>query len=206
MVDAIRSTDGVPETRMRILDGTARVAVEHGLRAMTVEQVLRAASVSRRTFYLYFHNKEDAFLALYERVVGDLVEAVRGAVEDTADPTQKLFAGIDAYLDFQLAGGALVSLLQAEAANPASILSPLRERVVDELVAMTDDEVRRSLAAGLDPWLYRTLFLGLEALVIRARGKGTFDRAARKRIGRVLKHLFLQMLQSAGDMPQARDV
>ena len=37
--------------------------------AMTVEDVLSVAGVSRRTFYQHFKNKEEAFLGAYDAVM-----------------------------------------------------------------------------------------------------------------------------------------
>jgi AcrR family transcriptional regulator len=179
------------------------VAVQHGLREMTVAQILEAAGISRRTYYQYFHGKEEAFLAVYEQLVDDLVETVRRGIERVEDPTQRLFAGIEAYLDFQQFGGDLVALMQAEAANPASLLSNTRERALDELVQIIDLEIRRELGEALDPLIYRHLLIGLEGLVIHRRQGGPFSAEDRERISTVVKHLFVATLAEVREMPHA---
>jgi len=190
-------------TRVKLIDATAQVAVTHGLRALTVEHILAAASLSRRTFYQHFCSKDDALLALYERVVDDLLGAVVAAVRAADGPGQRLFAGLDAYLDFQQGGGDLVTLLQAEAANPASLLSPLRERALDALVELVDTEVREEIGEALDPMVYRTLYLGLEALVIHLRSGGPLSRADRARAAAIIKPLFVQVFAAMAHMPRA---
>ena len=181
-------------TRAKLVEGTALAASAHGLRAMTVEHILKEASLSRRTFYQHFKSKEEVTLALYEDVVNRLVRSIREAVEATDDPLRRLFAGIDAYLDFQEGGGDLVSMLQAEAANPASLLSGLRERTFDELTDLVDSEVRRELEEPPDPLLYRCLFFGLEGLVIHLRQGGSLSCEARTRASETIKQLFVQLL------------
>ncbi len=192
-------TNGIASTptRTRLVDGTARAASKHGLRSMTVEHILEEASLSRRTFYQHFRSKEDATLALYEEVVNNLVRSIREAVEATEEPLRRLFAGIDAYLDFQEGGGVLVTLLQAEAANPASLLSGLRERTFDELSALVDAEVRRELDKAVEPLLYRALFLALEGLVIHLRQGGALTPEDRARASATTKQLFAQLLAGA---------
>ncbi|MVZ99190.1 TetR family transcriptional regulator [Actinomadura sp. LD22] len=49
-------------TRTALHEAAMRLAVEHGLDAVTVEAIADAAGVSRRTFSNYFDGKEDALL------------------------------------------------------------------------------------------------------------------------------------------------
>ena len=192
-------------TRMRIIQATARAVVDHGVRGMTVEDILEAASLSRRTFYQHFKNKEAASLALYRTVVDDMLRLIRQAIVSTEDPTKRLFAGLDAYLDFQQRGGNLVTLLQAEAANPDSVLSPIREEALDAMVDLVDTEVQMSLGESLDPLIYRNLFLGLEGLVIYVRNRGPLRKSDRARVSKIIKHMFVQLLAGAANLPHAEE-
>ncbi len=196
---------GTIRTYQRIVQATAKVAVQNGLRDLTVAHILEAADVSRRTYYQYFHGKDEALLALYEQICDDLVEAVRRATEAVPDPTRRLFAGLDAYLDFQQYGGELILMLQAEAANPESNLSPLRERTLDQVVAVIDRGVREELGEALDPLIYRLLFLGTEGLVMYLREGGAFTQEHRDRTAKIVKHLFVATLAEAPSMPHAPD-
>lgn len=198
-------TDRWNLTRMKLIQATAHAVVENGLRAMTVEHILAAASLSRRTFYQHFRNKEEAVLALYQNVVDDLTRRVYDGVQSTTDPTRRLFAGLDGYLDFQQRGGNLVTLLQAEASNPDSVLSPIREKSLDTMVELVDSEVRMELGEALDPLIYRCLFLGLEGMVIYVRNKGPLRKADRVRVSKVIKHMFVQLLAGAPSMPHTEE-
>jgi AcrR family transcriptional regulator len=55
--------------RERLLDGMARTVARRGYAATPVAEVLKAAGVSRRTFYEQFADKEDCFLAAYDAIV-----------------------------------------------------------------------------------------------------------------------------------------
>ncbi len=191
-------------TRARLLAGLGAAVVEHGLREATVAQIVEAARLSRRTLYLHFDGKDEAIMALYQDTVAALVEAVDRAIRDTAEPAQRVFAEVDAYLEFQQRGGALVALLQAEAANPASCLYPLRSRTMDRLVDLASADVRRELGHTLDPMVYRCLFAGFEEIVSCLRDDdGTLSDGARARAATIMKRMVLTVLASAADMPHA---
>ena len=69
-VHAPRDWDDVRATatsiaRARIFEGMASVVGERGYAATTISDVVRAASISRRTFYEYFQDKEDCFVETY---------------------------------------------------------------------------------------------------------------------------------------------
>ena len=67
--------------RQRILAAVAEATAARGYARMSVEDVVRAAGVSRRTFYELFHNKDDVFLAAYDQVADLLIAGVRAALE-----------------------------------------------------------------------------------------------------------------------------
>jgi AcrR family transcriptional regulator len=69
--------------RQRILDAVADVSSLAGYAAMSVEDVISVAGVSRRTFYDTFVSKEDAFLAALDGVVEELLGDIRAVYQAT---------------------------------------------------------------------------------------------------------------------------
>jgi AcrR family transcriptional regulator len=86
--------------RDRILAGVADACSAKGYGEMSVEDIIAAAGVSRRTFYEHFKNKEHAFLAAYDAVVVQLFGRVNGAVESAEVLPGKVRAGLSAFLGF----------------------------------------------------------------------------------------------------------
>ena len=195
----------VAETRQRLIEGACRAYEDQGIEGVRLGHLLEAAGVSRRTFYLYFSGKDALLVAVYDEVVGDLIHRVRQRVLDAEDATERLFAGLDAYLDFQERGGRLITLLQAEAANPASSLNPAREQTLDALVGLMDEQVRATLDVALDPLVYRALFVAVEGLVIHVRSGGAFTAEGRAAVSAVMRPLFLQTVTGHALLPRVAD-
>ena len=68
---ADRTEDRRRELRSVISAAAVDLVIERGLDAVTVDEIARAANVSRRTFFNYFPSKEDAVLGLREPVVSE---------------------------------------------------------------------------------------------------------------------------------------
>jgi AcrR family transcriptional regulator len=95
----MQALDIASSQRARLLAAMATVVAERGYAATTVADVVRAAGVSRSTFYELFASKEACFIDAYRQGVDDLLEAVRDAVHDAdGDWRAQLRAGIRAYL------------------------------------------------------------------------------------------------------------
>jgi AcrR family transcriptional regulator len=76
--------------RERILEAVVDVTSLAGYAAMSVEDIIATAGVSRRTFYNSFKSKDDAFLAALDEVAAQLIEHIRAA----SDPNQAFADGV----------------------------------------------------------------------------------------------------------------
>lgn len=87
--------------RGRLLAAVASVVARKGYGASTVAEVIALAGVSRRTFYEFFPNFEDCYLAAYEHGMRQLMAAIREAVTrlPREDWRARTRAALAAYLD-----------------------------------------------------------------------------------------------------------
>lgn len=88
------------ERRESILASSLMVFAERGYHASTIEELARAAEVSKALIYEHFHSKQDLFLALIERNTMELLERLASAAVIGMPADQRLSAGIDAFLIF----------------------------------------------------------------------------------------------------------
>jgi len=151
---------GSDVARNMILFGATRVFATRGLRAVSVEDLLEAAQVSRRTFYRFFKSKEDVALAMYTLGTSSLLESCRRAIVKETDLIDQLAHCIDIHLGNARQMGRLVYVLGGEAQSLESPLYSRRMEVHEALVAM----FREADASNrkVDPLLIRTLVFALE--------------------------------------------
>lgn len=149
--------------RNMIMFGATRVFATRGFRATSVEDLLEASQVSRRTFYRFFKSKDDVALAMYTLGTASLVEDCRRAIAQEPDPLMQLEHCIDIHLRNARHMGRLVFVLGGEAQSLESPLHARRMEVHDMLVAMLHES--SPAAQKVDPLLIRTLVYALEAMV-----------------------------------------
>jgi AcrR family transcriptional regulator len=155
---------GEASARARILQGAAGVFAEHGVRAASVEHILAAAAISRRTFYRLYGSKEDVAVALYRIGTDRLVEACRLAVREESDPVRQLERCIDAHLRNAREFGRLIFVLGGEAQRYESSLHARRMQVHDTLVELLSAGTNTRPDKTIDPLLFRALLLALEGV------------------------------------------
>jgi AcrR family transcriptional regulator len=126
--------------RARILVAVAEVVtVGGGYSRMSVEDIVRKAGVSRRTFYEQFENKDEAFLAAFDDGARLLLASVRVAVESERTFAGRLIAGFGTFLEVLAASPTFAQLCIVEvlAAGPEAI--ERRTRVMSEFAKLIDE-------------------------------------------------------------------
>lgn len=77
---AVPRTKPPEERRAELMDAALRLFLDQGVAPTTIEQITAGASVAKGTFYLHFSSKEEVLVALRERFVRGLFDAVETAV------------------------------------------------------------------------------------------------------------------------------
>jgi TetR/AcrR family fatty acid metabolism transcriptional regulator len=79
-----------PDKRRRILDSALKVFAKGGFFKTTVSQIAEDAGLAPGTVYLYFKNKEDVLISLFETRMADVTAKVRAAVVEKQDARSML--------------------------------------------------------------------------------------------------------------------
>ena len=115
--------------RERILRAVADVVSVAGYSAMSVEDIIATAGVSRRTFYDHFKSKDDAFLAEYDVISGGLIERVTAVYDPTMSLAERAEWCLNAVMDYFCEDPAF--------AEAAATLAQIADREVLSLVTKT---------------------------------------------------------------------
>jgi len=162
-------------TRSAIREAANRLFLERGVDAATVDAICAAAGISKGTFYLYFHRKEDLLveyglqrLRLWRDMLPDLIASKRTFRE-----------AVDAILDAlvrekswgrEVAGRALLEMGTSWEGLPVAAPHKLIEPLVE--LAQARGEVRRDIPSdALSHFILRSI-LG----ALRDWGLGADDR------------------------------
>jgi AcrR family transcriptional regulator len=100
--------------RERIITAMVDTVAERGYNATTVAHITKAASVSRRTFYEHFADKEACFLAAYDMVADHIRASMRAAAESFSEWPQQVRAALATMLRFLSAEPELARICMVE--------------------------------------------------------------------------------------------
>lgn len=78
------------ERRCCILDAAERVFLEKGLAAATMDEIAQEAEVSKGTLYLYFKGKDELYLTIALRALGELVRLFDEAVSHGGSGAERI--------------------------------------------------------------------------------------------------------------------
>jgi AcrR family transcriptional regulator len=152
-------------TRARIFEAMARVVAERGYADTTIGDVVKAAGISRRTFYEHFQGKEDCFVESYrtgcENGIAEQVATVRALEEP--DWRTRLSVSLETYLSHLAEEPHFARVLLIEVLGAGARALAMREHIL----AIYVDHYRalHTLAQNEDPELPEISDAFLRALV-----------------------------------------
>src|SRR5918992_2998267 len=164
--------------RARLLEAVGRAVAEKGYAGATIDDIVRRAGVSKKTFYDHFRDKLDCFLAAYEAASDELLARLREAQSRHVDWLERNRAGIVAYLRWLAAEPALARVFLIEIAAAGPVAAERRERLRDryaELLRELQDDARGENrdVPHLPDEVFHALVAAVDEVVVRRiRGSG----------------------------------
>lgn len=172
--------------RVRILDGAMKVFLAYGFSRTTMDDIARAADMSRPALYLLFKNKTDIFRAIAMMVLSRSVESAKMALAGDGAFTERMTRAIDE---------AFISMMSAVVASPhgaelldmksslGDLVGCWRGGLVEHIAAAIEGEAARNgadlTAKGLSAQLLADMLLdGLEGMKARISDPGGQRQAA----------------------------
>ena len=136
--------------RERLLAGMVAVANRAGYAGANVTAVITEAGVSRPTFYEYFSDRDDCFLAALEAAHSSLLGNVRAGIA-VAEPADGMTAAIGELIGFATREPALARFLTAEPMAGGPRLLGARDQGIDEIAEEIDRAHQRAPTTAAIP-------------------------------------------------------
>lgn len=159
--------------RLRLLDGMARAVAAKGYADTTIADIVREASVSRRTFYEHFADKAECLIALYEAASGNAIAELRGAIDPRSGWQAQVDQAMGAYFGVLARNPVLLRTLFIEILGLGAAGLAARRRANQQLVDLMLDVVNnrqgeRQRKTPLHPALAMAVVGGINEMVLQA--------------------------------------
>ncbi len=151
--------------RARITNAAIAVFADKGFHQARVSDIARKAGVADGTIYLYFKNKEDVLLSIFEEKMDELREGVQAELEGISDP----FEGIRAFARYHFRQvreqRAVAEVLQVELRLSKKFISDYKPDKLFAYLGVFIELVRQGQASGrirpdVDPFTTGWAFFG----------------------------------------------
>jgi AcrR family transcriptional regulator len=120
--------------RERILYATAEVAAAKGYGASTIADITAGAGVDRRTFYKHFRDKQQAFLAIHEFAIHQVMTLVASAFFSVTEWPDRVWEGMRAGTQFEATHPTITHIGHVES---HAVGAPAIQRIDDSRAAFT---------------------------------------------------------------------
>lgn len=149
---AVASTD----KRERILRAAIRVFARKGFYATRVSEIAKAAGVADGTIYLYFKNKDDVLVSIFEDGIGRLLHALREETQGTTSAAERIERAIELQLGLLEGRRDLAEVITVNLRQSSKLMkqygAPLFNQYIDFLASIVADGQRAGeLRADVSP-------------------------------------------------------
>ncbi|MDC3415710.1 TetR/AcrR family transcriptional regulator [Aquibacillus salsiterrae] len=152
----------------QIIDAAVKVIAENGYHASQVSKIAKQAGVADGTIYLYFKNKEDILVSLFQEKMGDFISKIEKAIEKETDAIEKLRLLISMHFNQLAEDHHLAIVTQLELRQSSKELRLKINEVLKGYFIMIDQVV----SAGIDQGLFQS---DLNNKMVRQMIFGTLD-------------------------------
>lgn len=133
----------------RIIEAAVRVFAKNGFYNSKVSEIARAANVADGTIYLYFQNKDDILITLFEEEMANVLEEVNEAISQADNPADQLRAFALAHLSLVEKHQELAEIIQVEVRQSSKFMKEYRNVKFFEYLNVISSIIRDGQAKGV---------------------------------------------------------
>lgn len=169
---ARKSSRDTSDKRDRILKAAIRVFARKGFYATRVSEIAKAAGVADGTIYLYFKNKDDVLISLFEERITRLVSVLREIAEQDAKVVDRLRQIISVQLGQMEGRRDLAEVVTVNLRQSTKLLkqfaAPLFSRYIDVIATLVaEGQANGELRTDVEPIVVaRALWGSLDGVLL----------------------------------------
>ncbi|MDP8257097.1 MAG: TetR/AcrR family transcriptional regulator [Candidatus Alcyoniella australis] len=162
----------IDDKHEKILQAAIKVFAKNGFHKSKISQIANEAGVADGTIYLYFKNKDDILIKLFEENLETLISQFKSRLEQVHDPVEKLKTFIHLHLTTMEANQALAEVLTVELRQSHKFMKEYVPRKFADYMQIVSYIVREGKDQGVfdaevKPGVFkRALFGALDEMVL----------------------------------------
>ncbi|QKY69616.1 TetR/AcrR family transcriptional regulator [Lentibacillus sp. CBA3610] len=174
----------------QIIEAAVEVIAENGYHASQVSRIAKKAGVADGTIYLYFKNKEDILISVFEEKMGQFIEKIAHGISEKSTADEKLFTLMEMHLRQLAEDRHLAIVTQLELRQSNTRLRLEINQVLKPYLVVIDDIIKE----GIQEKVFRE---DLSIPLVRQMIFGTLDEIV---TNWVMKEQKYDLIQQATDV------
>jgi len=140
-----------PDKHRKIIRAATKVFAKKGFFNARISDIAKEAKVADGTIYLYFNNKFDILLCVFEQEIGKLIEQVTVLLEKEASPKKRLEIFINNHLEEMKKNRYLAEVIHIELRQTSKLIREYRKNKFSEYL----DLIAAIIAQGQQQGVFR---------------------------------------------------
>ena len=135
----------------RIIEAALKVFAKNGFYNSKVSEIARAANVADGTIYLYFQNKDDILISLFEEEMGNILDKMRQGLQTVTDPAAKLERFAEQHLTMLEENQELAEIIQVELRQSSKFMKEYQNDRFHQYLNIISSIIKEGQAQGVFP-------------------------------------------------------
>lgn len=180
----------IADKHEKIVQAAIRVFARNGFYNSKIAEIAKEANVADGTIYLYFNNKYDILITIFEEEIGKIIARVKQEMARIDDPKEKLSRFAQIHLSLVEENRDLAEVIQVELRQSSKFMKEYRNKKFAEYLNIISQIVRQGQAQGIFredimPGIFKRAFFGaLDEMsrfwVLSSKKKYSVNTAARQ--------------------------
>jgi TetR/AcrR family fatty acid metabolism transcriptional regulator len=149
----------------KIISAATKVFAKKGFFTARISDIAKEAKVADGTIYLYFNNKYDILISVFEEEIGKIVEQIKKSLATETDPQKMLETYATRHLLTMKKNRNLAEVIQIELRQTNKLIKDYRNNKFSEYTDLVADIIRLGQTQGIfdqdiEPNIAKRFFFG----------------------------------------------